>query len=74
MPKVSTVTEHSSYYGAKLPGLRRLARLLTAAVLTGALPFETSFGQELMGRASVIDADTIEIHGQRIRLLGVDAP
>ena len=27
-----------------------------------------------VGRASVIDADTIEIHGERIRLHGVDAP
>ena len=26
------------------------------------------------GNASVIDADTIEIHGQRIRLEGIDAP
>lgn len=31
-------------------------------------------GAELAGRASVIDSDTIEVHGQRIRLFGIDAP
>lgn len=29
---------------------------------------------EIVGRASVIDGDTIEIHGIRIRLEGIDAP
>src|SRR5690606_34868670 len=28
----------------------------------------------LVGRASVIDADTLEVHGQRIRFNGIDAP
>ena len=29
---------------------------------------------DLIGQASVVDGDTLEIHGTRIRLWGVDAP
>jgi endonuclease YncB( thermonuclease family) len=29
---------------------------------------------DLMGHANVIDGDTLEIHGKRIRLSGIDAP
>lgn len=29
---------------------------------------------DLIGRASIIDGDTLEIHGTRIRLWGMDAP
>ena len=39
--------------------------------LTFAVPADA---QDIVGRASVIDGDTIEIHGTRIRLHGIDAP
>lgn len=37
-------------------------------------PAATAAGQTIVGRASVIDGDTIEISGQRVRFNGVDAP
>ncbi len=45
-------------------------------VLAGALPAcpGETVDPDLRGIASVIDGDTIEIHGARIRLNGIDAP
>lgn len=34
----------------------------------------SAHAEPIAGQATVIDADTIEIHGERIRLNGVDAP
>jgi endonuclease YncB( thermonuclease family) len=34
----------------------------------------TSADDRIIGVASVVDGDTIEVHGQRIRLFGIDAP
>lgn len=45
--------------------------LILVLVLLGAC---TPAPPTVMGRASVIDGDTLEIHDQRIRLWGVDAP
>jgi endonuclease YncB( thermonuclease family) len=47
------------------------ARLLFSAICLCAPP---AFADNLTGQASIIDGDTLEIHGTRIRLWGIDAP
>jgi endonuclease YncB( thermonuclease family) len=58
--------------------LVKAASLLIFSLLlvspAGAGAFDGSGAPELAGRASVIDGDTLEIHGTRIRLHGIDAP
>jgi len=34
----------------------------------------TAVADNFIGQASVVDGDTLEVHGTRIRLFGVDAP
>jgi endonuclease YncB( thermonuclease family) len=48
-----------------------LAELLLVAGIFGSA---AAAHADMIGVASVIDADTIEIHGERIRLHGIDAP
>jgi len=48
------------------------AGLITGLVLLG-LPVGAVPGEVVTGVASVIDGDTLEIRGERIRLFGIDA-
>jgi endonuclease YncB( thermonuclease family) len=41
--------------------------------LVASLPAVPCAATDLAGQASVIDGDTLEIHGTRIRLYGIDA-
>jgi endonuclease YncB( thermonuclease family) len=46
----------------------------TAALLMLLSLWSPALASDLIGQASVIDGDTLEIHGTRIRLWGIDAP
>ena len=48
-----------------------IRKIVFSIAIVFALP---SSGAELTGQATVIDGDTIDIHGTRIRLYGIDAP
>jgi endonuclease YncB( thermonuclease family) len=48
-----------------------LAQLIFAVVCLCSPP---ALADSLTGQASIIDGDTLEIHGMRIRLWGIDAP
>jgi endonuclease YncB( thermonuclease family) len=57
------------HHPMKLAAQRHAAPLLLSCFL--ALPCTAA---DLVGQATVIDGDTMEIHGTRIRLYGIDAP
>jgi endonuclease YncB( thermonuclease family) len=47
---------------------------LLLIVLAVALCASGAHGQEISGRAAVIDADTVQVNGEVIRFLDIDAP
>jgi endonuclease YncB( thermonuclease family) len=57
--------------------VQKIALRVVTVVLIAVLPLtQASLAREVVtitGRASVVDGDTVEIHGARIRLFGIDA-
>lgn len=51
---------------------RKVLLILAIAFIFGSV--RDALSEPIVGRASVIDGDTIEIHGERIRFNGIDAP
>jgi endonuclease YncB( thermonuclease family) len=68
--------ESSASESSRLAGIRGPSKLgwVFATAIACQLAAAPVAAEELIGRATVIDADTVEIRGQRIRLSGVDAP
>ncbi|WP_246252604.1 thermonuclease family protein [Allomesorhizobium camelthorni] len=55
--------------------LLRCAAFAWCVIATSSFPAPIAFAQgPIIGRASVIDGDTIEIAGEKIRFNGIDAP
>ncbi|XUY27606.1 thermonuclease family protein [Agrobacterium sp. rho-8.1] len=52
----------------------QIRRALFVAILTAIASGISVEAAEITGRASVVDGDTLDIGGQRIRLNGIDAP
>jgi hypothetical protein len=67
---VETVAQGQSWYA---PGMTRLRgpALVALCVFVASAPAALA---DITGRASVIDGDTIEVRGERIKLEGIDAP
>src|SRR5262245_26851548 len=55
-------------------GLCVFASIALTVAMIVALPAFAQESNPIIGRASVIDGDTIEIHGERIHVHGIDAP
>jgi len=55
-------------------GIKRSASIGLLTALMVLASSGVALPAELTGQASVIDGDTLEIHGTRVRLWGIDAP
>jgi endonuclease YncB( thermonuclease family) len=72
-PRVAASVDMAPVLATSLGVLAFAAWIGTAGEASGEAP-KAADAATVSGTASVIDADTLDIHGERIRLVGVDAP
>lgn len=70
LPKVSMTT----FTTKSILCLAAVGGLVMLAIAAAATAWASTSAAPLQGRASVIDGDTLEVRGERIRLFGIDAP
>jgi endonuclease YncB( thermonuclease family) len=63
----------SNRLGTKVDIANTVSALVIAAIMVIAAPAVRA-QHSIVGTASIIDGDTIEVHGARIRMHGIDAP
>jgi endonuclease YncB( thermonuclease family) len=65
---------HTASAGRPTRTLRSFAALFFVGVFMAALNWAAPATADVVGPAKVIDGDTIEVAGERVRLHGIDAP
>ena len=53
---------------------RRLFAMALAGFVAAAMVLVPALAEDIVGRAKIIDGDTLDINGSRVRLNGIDAP
>lgn len=71
---ISPATKTSARTAVPMKIVRKIGFWMTTLMWSSRLCLANSSSETIVGTASVIDGDTIEIHGKRIRFNGIDAP
>src|SRR5581483_1676848 len=69
--RITLIRPHENSSRRTTAAIRSILALLTCLALLVPLP---AAARDLIGQVSIVDGDTLDIHDERIRLWGIDAP